>query len=216
MNFKILFSASHFRVLFNAFFIALFLLTTPFKGLSQSFEGVVYYQIPELENEIGTSNLDYMIKSPMIRIEYKSGDSPSTSILYESETKTMFIKLGMLGGHVEIPPDEVQENLQRREVTFKQTGTSKTIAEVTCDIWETSFNGNSYRYCFVAEMADFILPINSVTAGSVPEWARVQFPEKHMPLEVVRISSKNKEQLMMKATQIERIRLDKNLFSVFN
>jgi len=203
----------------NIYRMLLILITViwviPRQGSGQQFEGVVRYNIPELEREIGTTQLDYMVKGGMVRIEYLSGRDQTTSILYDSESRTMYIKISMLAGHVEVPPDDVKQGLEKKEVTFTQTDETQSIAGRSCTIWETTFDGRQYRYCFVPEMANFILPINSVTAGNIPVWAAVQIPELYLPLQVTRIGKGNKEQVLMKATGIEERELDRNLFSVF-
>lgn len=207
-------SLRRYRILF---ILGVFGLSLPSqKGFSQNFEGIIQYQIPELKKEIGTDKLDYMIKGHMLRIEYKTGDLQSTSVLYEAKNKSMFIKMSMLGGHVEVPPDDVKENIGNKEVDFKKTGTTKTVAGKSCELLETTFEGTTYLYCFASGMGNFILPLNSITAGSVPDWAGLNFPDNQMPLEVIRVKGGKNKETVMKAIQINQISLDKNLFSVFN
>jgi len=181
---------------------------------SQDFEGLIQYEIPELQDKIGTNQLDYMIKGNMIRVEYESGNSRSTSILYETETQTMFISIGMLGGHVEVPPDDVQLNFMKTELNFEKTDRSKNITGNTCQVWKTTIEDEMYHYCFMPKTADFILPINSVTAGSVPIWAGVNLPDKHLPLEVSRVVDNGDEEIVMRAIHFEKKRLNRRLFSI--
>jgi len=182
---------------------------------AQNFEGIIIYEIPELEQKIGTSRLEYMIKDDMIRIEYDSGNSRTTSILYETTGRTMFISIGMLGGHVEVPPDDVELNFRNYNPEFIQTGNSKQIKERVCEVWEAGIEGSRFRYCFQPETADFILPINSVTAESVPQWAGIALPDYHLPLEVTKVNDDGSEEMMMRAQSIEEKTLNRRLFSVF-
>ncbi|HMB98751.1 MAG TPA: hypothetical protein VKM36_09735 [Balneolaceae bacterium] len=197
------------------FLIPLFILflSIPEMVTSQNFEGIIQYEIPELQDKIGTDQLDYMIKGNMIRIEYESGKSRSTSILYETETEMMFISIGMLGGHVEVPPDDVQLNFMDEEPDFENTGETRTVDGNTCEVWKATIESNIYHYCFMPETADFILPINSVTAGSVPVWAGVNLPDNHLPLEVNRVQD-GEEKTVMKAVHFEKKELNRRLFSI--
>ena len=199
----------------SLFLIPVFILyfTIPEMASSQNFEGFIQYEIPELQDKIGTDQLDYMVKGNMIRIEYESGKSRSTSILYETESQMMFISIGMLGGHVEVPPDDVQLNFMDEDPDFENTGKSKTINGNSCEVWKTTIENDIYHYCFMPETADFILPINSVTAGSVPVWAGVNLPANHLPLEVSRIRNGN-EETVMKAIHFEEKQLNRRLFSI--
>jgi len=199
------------------FSLICFLLLPLFtSGQSQDFEGIIYYEIPELESEIGTANLDYMIKNDMVRIEYKPEGKQSTSLLYKAEDGRMFLKISSLGGHVEIPPDDVKKNFIDTEVNFKKTDQIKQISERQCTVWEATVNKSAYQYCFVTDMGNFILPVNSMTAGSVPDWAGITMPHNKLPLEVVLLKNGRKEKTVMSTRRIEQTKLDKNLFSVFN
>jgi len=200
------------KPLFLVFLFILF-LSNPEMVASQNFEGIIQYEIPELQDKIGTDQLDYMIKGDMIRIEYESGKSRSTSILYETETEMMFISIGMLGGHVEVPPDDVQLNFMDEEPNFEKTEQTKTVNGKSCEVWKATIENDLYHYCFIPETADFILPINSVTAGSVPVWAGVNLPDNHLPLEVNMIQN-GEEITVMKAIQFEEKQLNRRLFSI--
>lgn len=201
----------------SLFIISAFLLflSIPEMVSSQNFEGIIQYEIPELQDKIGTDQLDYMIKGHMIRIEYESGKSRSTSILYETETDMMFISIGMLGGHVEVPPDDVQLNFMDEEPEFENTGQTKTVNGNSCEVLKATIENDIYHYCFMPETADFILPINSVTAGSVPVWAGVKLPDNHLPLEVIRVHD-GEEKTVMKAIHFEEKQLNRRLFSILD
>ena len=198
------------------FFLIAFNLTPLKNASAQNFEGVIIYEIPELKDKIGTSRLEYMIKGNKIRIEYDSGNSRTTSILYETTEKTMFISIGMLGGHVEVPPDDVELNFRDYDPGFVQTGNSKQIEERVCEVWKAEIEDSRFRYCFQPETADFILPINSVTAESVPQWAGVNLPDNYLPLEVTKVADDGSEEIMMRAHSVEEKTLNRRLFSVFD
>ncbi|MGF1669140.1 MAG: DUF4412 domain-containing protein [Balneolaceae bacterium] len=206
---------------FNTLFSVLLLIpviifSVPEAEQRQKFEGTIQYEIPELESKIGTKVLNYMLKDHMIRIEYESKRGRSTTILFETLNNTMFLSIGMLGGFVEVPPDDVQKNFFETEYVFDQTGESKIVSGQECKIWNTTVENQFYSYCLAEGLGNFILPINSVTAESVPVWAAVNLPDNHLLLEVTRINQNESAEQVMQAVQIERKNLSRRLFSVFD
>jgi len=192
------------------FYLLLFCTQTAF---TQTFEGTVLYEIPELLDEIGTSELKYMIKGEKVRLEYKVDDSQENAILFDTITKNMHIYLSMFAGYIEVPPEEFEEAHQEIAVDFEKTNEKRQIAGQECEIWVTNYEGSEYNYCIVENLGNFIIPSNSMTIDSIPVWASFSLPENSLPLFVSKQDGDGTSVTLMQAKQIEMKEFPAELFT---
>lgn len=198
--------------LFSSFICFLLLLGIGNVSTAQDFEGVIYYEIPEM-TEQGMGQMPYMVKDGKVRMEFGKGAQGGAMIFMPEQNKMAVIMEAMKGYMtMEIDdPDTIGEIDESTEM--EKTGETKTIAGKSCEVWEANNNENAYRLCVAKGMGNFMMPQNPLTKTNTPQWAKEAMAGGFMPLEVIDVSG-GKSELKMRAIKIEEKSLSASLFEI--
>jgi hypothetical protein len=179
---------------------------------AQDFEGVIYYEIPEMKNQ-GMGEMPYMIKDSRARIEFGEGKEKGAMLFLSDESKVVFL-MDAMKGYMTIDLDEtaeMNESVETSEIT--KTGETKTIAGKNCEVWRITSEEDEVEACMAQGLGKFMMPRSPMAQKNTPEWVKEVMEEGTMPLEVVEIGD-NENNLQMRATRIEEKSLESSLFEI--
>lgn len=192
----------------------LFILTIGLPLHAQDFEGVIYYNILELEQQ-GVSEMPYMIKDSKVRMEMGDGTQQGAMLFIPDEEK-MVIIIEEMRGFMAIDLNESEsdysDKYENSEMT--KTGNIKTIAETDCEVWSVTSDESDYEICMAEGMGTFMTPENPLGKQNAPAWAKEIMKNGLMPLEVIELRENGSEVLQMVASRIEKKKLDAALFEI--
>jgi hypothetical protein len=180
--------------------------------VAQDFEGVIYYEIPEMTRQ-GMGEMPYMVKDSKVRMEFGKGAQGGVMIFMPDQNKMTFI-LEAMKGYMTMDmddPDSPDNSDENTNMVKKET--TKTIAGRSCEVWEVTDTQNTYQLCVAKGMGNFMMPQNPMAQTNTPKWAKEAMSGGFMPLEVIEISGGG-EELKMRATKIEEKSLSASLFEV--
>lgn len=180
---------------------------------AQNFEGVIYYEIPEMSNQ-GMGEMPYMIKEDKVRMEFGKGSQGGALIYMPEENKMAFILEAMKGYMtLDVEESESFESEEEENTDMSQTGDTKTIAGRSCEVWQVISQDNSFLLCVAKGFGNFMMPKNPMARSNTPQWAKEAMEGGFMPLEVVEVTG-NTTSLKMRATKIEEKSLSDSLFEI--
>jgi len=202
------------KKLFLTLLLGIFtLLQTPAILSAQNFEGIIYYEIPEMTKQ-GMGNMPYMVKDNKVRMEFGEGNQKGALLLLPEESQMTFI-LDAMQGYMTMDLDEqyqkTDDSGQTPEVT--KTGVTKTIAGKTCEVWNIKTEENTVEACLAKGMGSFMMPKTPMARSNSPKWAQELMEGNSMPLEVIEIKN-GKKTVQMRATKIEEKSLSADLFEI--
>lgn len=189
-----------------------FAMSTLAVAQAQDFEGVIYYEIPEMTKQ-GMGEMPYMIKDSKVRMEFGQGAQGGVMIFMPEKNKMAFI-LEAMKGYMTMDMDDPQ-NEEESDIpaNMEKTGSTKTIAGKSCEVWEVSDDNNSYLLCVAKGLGNFMMPQNPMAQSNTPQWAKEAMAGGFMPLEVIEVGG-DKNELKMRATKIEEKSLSASLFEI--
>ncbi len=189
------------------------MLGLQFQMQAQDFEGVIYYEIPEMQNQ-NMEEMPYMIKGNKARIEFKSGKGSGAMLFMPDESKIVFV-MDAMKGFMEMNLDNMGDQGDESEeaANFTKTGETKTIAGKNCEVWNVESEDNTVEVCMAQGLGKFMMPRSPMGRSNAPEWVDEVMERGAMPLEVIEVSS-NGNELQMRATRIEEKSLEASLFEV--
>lgn len=185
----------------------------PLLATAQNFEGIIYYQIPEMEQQ-GMSEMPYMIKENKVRMEFGTGMQKGALLLLPDESKMTFIidsMQGFITMDMDKQYDESKEPEEMPEIT--QTGQTKMIAGKSCEVWKIQTDDSLVEACMAKGMGNFMMPQSPMARSNTPQWAQKIMDGGAMPLEVIEIKG-DKQTVQMRATKIEEKALSADLFVI--
>lgn len=193
-------------------FTALLLMGISNISYSQDFEGVIYYEIPEMASQ-GLGEMPYMVKGSKVRMEFGNGAQGGAMIFMPDENKMALIMEAMKG-YMTMDIEETATGDEPAEITdMKKTGETKTVANHNCEIWVVNDEENSFELCVAQGMGTFMMPRNPMMQASTPQWAKDAMAQGFMPLEIIDVAN-GKEDIKMRATRIEEKSLSPALFEI--
>ncbi len=182
-------------------------------SLAQNFEGVIYYEIPEMTAQ-GMGEMPYMVKGDRVRMEFGKGAQGGALIYMPDSNKMAFILEAMKGYMtMDVEDHETEAENTAEQTQMENTGDTKTIAGRTCEVWQVSHDENTYRLCVAKGLGNFMMPENPMAQSSTPQWAKEAMAGGFMPLEVVEITG-GSNSTKMRATRIEEKSLSDDLFQI--
>lgn len=181
---------------------------------AQSFEGIIYYKVPEMEQQ-GIKEMPYMIKESKARLEFGNQDGQGAMLILPQEEK-MVIVMKEMKAFMEVNIEQAGEEYNQQYSSSKatKTGSTKVIAGRECEVWAISSAESSYETCLTEGIGTFMMPSHPMYRKNSPEWAKEVMKKGLMPLEVVELRKDGKRVLQMIATQIESKPLDDKLFKI--
>ena len=191
--------------------IVIMLFTTAVSE-AQDFEGVIYYEIPEMSRQ-GMGEMPYMVKNSKVRMEFGQGAQAGAMIFMPDQNKMTFI-LEPMKGYMTMDmndPESMDDTDDNTNMVKKEE--TKTVAGRSCEVWEVSDNRNTYQLCVAKGMGNFMMPQNPMAQTNTPKWAKEAMAGGFMPLEVVDVTNGNRE-IKMRATRIEEKSLSASLFEI--
>lgn len=192
------------------FFLLIFGMST--LGMAQDFEGVIYYEIPEMASQ-GIAEMPYMVKGSKVRMEFGSGAQGGAMIFMPEENKMALIMEAMKG-YMTMELEETASDDESEEMTdMKKTGETKSVAGTSCEVWIVNDAENSFQLCVAQGMGTFMMPRNPMMQANTPQWAKDAMAEGFMPLEIIDVTN-GKEDIKMIATKIEEKSLSSALFEI--
>lgn len=202
------------RSLLKAGMLGVFILSgTALHVAAQDFEGIIYYEMPEMEQN-GIGNLAYMIKDSKIRVEFGEGVQKNAMLLLPEKSKMVIIMAQMKAYMTMDQSPDKRTNESEQDFTLEKTGNIKTIASHSCEVWIMTQEENRFELCMAKGLGRFMMPESPMASSrNVPQWAKEAMSEGVMPLEVVMISG-DQPKIQMKATRIEKKALDSSLFEI--
>ena len=183
-----------------------------FQANAQDFEGVIYYEIPEMTKQ-GMGEMPYMIKGSKIRMEFGEGMQKGALLFMPDESKMAYILDAMKGFMMMDLKNQFTEKSTTDKTSVEQTGTMKTIAGKQCEVWTITTEDNVVEACMAKGLGTFMMPQNPMAQANTPNWARELIEGGAMPLEVVQIED-DKQSVQMRATKIEERSLSAGLFEI--
>ncbi|HKK45156.1 MAG TPA: DUF4412 domain-containing protein [Balneolaceae bacterium] len=199
----------------SALLLGVFLISgLQFPAVAQNFEGVIYYQVPEMANQ-GMGEMPYMIKGSKARMEFGQGNQKSAMLFLPSESKIVMIIEAMKGYmsmdyNNEIDADDASQD----HTTVTKTGEMKTIAGRSCEVWNITSDKDNMEVCMAKGLGNFMIPQNPMSRQNTPAWAQEIMDSKAMPLEVLEINGDGSKTIQMKASRIEEKTLSPELFEI--
>lgn len=180
---------------------------------AQNFEGVIYYEIPEISAQ-GMGEMPYMVKGEKVRMEFGQGSQGGALIFMPEENQMAFI-LEALKGYMTMETEDYATETSDTEdnTSMENTGQTKTIAGRSCEVWQVTDQQKSYQLCVARGLGNFMMPENPMAQRQTPQWAKEAMQGGFMPLEVVEITG-GKNEIKMKATRIEEKSLSDDLFNI--
>ena len=181
-------------------------------AMAQDFEGVIYYEIPEMTKQ-GMGEMPYMVKDSKVRMEFGKGAQGGAMIFMPDQNKMTFIMEAMKG-YMTMDMDDPEADQSADDNTdMVKLDETKTIAGKSCEVWEVTDTNNTYQLCVAKGMGNFMMPQNPMAQSNTPKWAKEAMSGGFMPLEVIEMKNGSKE-LKMRATKIEAKSLSAALFEV--
>lgn len=178
---------------------------------AQNFEGIIYYEIPQMTQQ-GMDEMPYMIKDSKARMEFGQGQQKGAMILLPEQSK-MVIIIEAMKGYMSMNTDEDQHEMDDySEGDAHKTGETKTIANRQCEVWRIESPESTVEACMAKGLGTFMMPKSPMGNDNAPAWAK-ELMEGSMPLEVVEIENGNRS-LRMRATKIEEKTLSPDLFEI--
>ncbi len=182
-------------------------------ALAQDFEGTIFYEVAELKKE-GMGEMPYMIKGSKVRMEFGEDDQKGAMLFLPGESRMVIIIDAMKGFMSMDLEDSDMNNQSDEEIPdMTKTGETKTIAGKSCEVWETTSEGETYEVCIARGLGTFMMPENPMGNSNTPAWAEELKNGGFMPLEVVEVKGGQKI-TRMKATKIEEGSLNDSLFEI--
>lgn len=180
---------------------------------AQSFEGVIYYEIPEMSAQ-GMGEMPYMVKGNRVRMEFGQGSQGGALIFMPEENQLAFI-LEAMKGYMTLDTEDygADSGSSETNTNMENTGDTKTIAGKSCEVWQVSDQQNTYQLCVARGMGNFMMPENPMARSQTPMWAKEAMEGGFMPLEVVEITG-GTNSVKMRATRIEEKSLSDDLFMI--
>jgi len=179
---------------------------------AQDFEGVIYYEIPEMSRQ-GMGEMPYMVKDSKVRMEFGKGAQGGAMIFMPDQNKMTFIMEAMKGYMtMEMDDPDSGDNSEDNTNMVKMDAT-KTIAGKSCEVWEVTDTKNTYQLCVAKGMGNFMMPQNPMAQTNTPKWAKEAMAGGFMPLEVIEVTNGG-EELKMRASKIEEKSLSASLFEI--
>jgi len=183
------------------------------KTVGQNFEGVIYYQIPEMANQ-GMDEMPYMIKGTKARMEFGQGAQKGAMLLIPNESKIVLIIDAMKGYMSMDYSKDTNKDNSDGNTTVTKTEDTKTIAGRSCKVWEIRSDQDNVEVCMAKGLGTFMIPQNPMSKQNTPAWAQEIMDGQAMPLEVLKVNGNGSKTLQMKATRIEEKSLSPDLFKI--
>ncbi len=187
----------------------------PLLSTAQNFEGIIYYQIPEMSAQ-GMGEMPYMIKDDKVRMEFGAGMEKGAMLLLAKESKMTFI-LDSMKGFITMDMDKKYDDMKSVDLENKpdvtKTGNMKTIAGKSCEVWKIKTEDGLMETCMAKGMGNFMMPQSPMAQRNTPQWAKEIMAGGAMPLEVIELKG-NKQTVQMRATRIEEKSLGSELFTI--
>lgn len=180
-------------------------------SIAQSFEGTIYYEIPEMTQQ-GMGQMPYMVKGNKVRMEFNRGQQKGV-MLFMPEQSKMVILIDQMNGYMTMDTENSDEINKGKDGNATQTGKTKKIAGRNCEVWKIESNGKTMEICMAEDMGSFMMPKSPMNKGNQPDWAKKLMADGAMPLEVVEITNEGKS-TRMKAVKIEEKSLSADLFEI--
>lgn len=203
----------------NYLFVILLTLLLAISGMkksaAQDFEGVIYFDVPEMRQS-QSGDLVYMIKGSKARLEFGQ-DRQKAVMLHFSDKNQMVLLMHQMQGYVKFDAREKGKEVSNTvgDSQIEKTERTKTVAGRTCSIWLSQEDRKKYEICAASGMGNFILPKMPMSAAdNTPNWAAEVMSEGFMPLEVTRIHSDGSREVKLKASRIVRKSLQESLFTI--
>lgn len=190
------------------------LIYLPVSTVAQDFEGVVHYEISDVEFDGGAQEMPYMVKGNKARAEFGQGQQKGAMIIMPDESK-MVVLVDAMKGYMTMDFDQSEEDMEEQydETEVTKTGETKQIAGRECEVWRTHSQDNTIETCMAKGMGTFMMPKNPGGQDNTPEWVKEFIDEGAMPLEVVEVDNGDRT-LQMKAVKIEEKSLSSDLFEI--
>lgn len=198
-------------ILLGAYFILGFQSLTA----AQNFEGVIYYQVPEMAKQ-GMGEMPYMIKGGKARMEFGQGAQKGAMVLMPEESKIVLI-MDAVKGYMSMDYNDdsnADGSSEFDDATVTKTGETKTIAGRSCEVWKIKSKEDNVEACMAKDLGTFMVPQNPMSRKNTPAWAQEIMDGKAMPLEVLEINGDGSKTMQMKATRIEEKSLSPDLFKI--
>ena len=178
----------------------------------QDFEGIIHFEIPEMTKQ-GMGEMPYMVKDGRVRMELGK-DAKGGAMIFMPEQNKMAIIMEAMKGYMTMDIDDptVEDNYEKNP-NMQKTGSTKTIAGKSCEVWEVNEENNIYRLCVAKGLGNFMMPQNPMAQSNTPQWAKEAMAEGFMPLEIIDVTG-GKNELKMRATKIEEKSLSASLFEI--
>lgn len=180
---------------------------------AQEFEGTIHYEIPEMAAN-GMGEMVYMIKDSKARIEFGEGMQKGAMLFFPEESKSVVI-IEQMKGYIVMDQNtfQDQENTDQ-DFDMEKTGTNKTIAGQSCEVWVIKHDDEQYNVCMAQGLGSFMMPKNPMGGSqNIPGWAQEAIAQGVMPLEVV-LMTDDQTEMQMQATRITPQSMDASLFEI--
>lgn len=203
------------KITISACVTFLIVILTGINSHAQDFEGVIYYQIA-ISSTPQASEIAYMIKEKQVRMEM--GIAPNkVAIIYRPKKDETFALFNRMKAYMKIDEESLgldnKKAHQPKEPKIEQTGTTKTIAGYSCEIWYVETDqGKRFKMCMNKELGEFVAPQNPMSNRQGPIWVQITETGPAFPLEVK--TTGDEEQVLLRATKIEEKPLDTSLFEI--
>lgn len=190
-------------------FVLLYLPTTT---AAQDFEGVIHYEVSNMEYGGGKEEMPYMVKGSKARMEFGQGQEKGAMIFMPEESK-MVVLVENMKGYMTMDLDDEDEMEEYSDTEVSKTGETKEIAGRQCEVWRTHSSENTIETCMAKGMGNFVTPKNPMGQDNTPDWVKEFMDEGAMPLEVIEVTEGDRK-LQMKAVKIEEKSLSSDLFEI--
>jgi len=195
-------------------FIGLWFADLALTATAQNFEGIIYYQIPEMTNQ-GMDKMPYMIKGSKARIEFGQDQQKGAMILLPEQSRFVFV-IDAMKSYMSMNYDDVVDDnsFSEEHTSITKTGEMKTIAGKSCEVWEITSDKDNVEACMAKGLGTFMIPQNPMSKKNTPAWAQEIINAKIMPLEVLELNDDGSKTTQMKAIRIEEKTLSPDLFEI--
>ncbi len=189
------------------------LLYLPISTTAQDFEGIIHYEISNMEYSGGTEEMPYMVKGSKARMEFGQGQQKGAMIVMPEESK-MVILVDAMKGYMTMDTEQTEEEMEEYSDTeVTKTGETKQISGRQCEVWRIHSSENTIETCMAKGMGTFMTPQDPTGQDNIPQWVKKFMDEGAMPLEVIEITNGDRK-LQMKAVKIEEKTLSSDLFEI--
>lgn len=190
----------------------LFAACLPHLAIAQDFEGIIYYEIPDMEQQ-GMGQMPYMVKGSRVRMEFGSGMQKGAMLFIPEKSQLTMLYDGMKR-YMTMNMDKYDDSYEDQEApAVTRTGQTKTIAGRKCEVWSIESDKNTVHACMAKGMGNFMMPQNPMARQKTPAWAKEIMEGGAMPLEVIEIKN-GTETVQMLAKRIEEKSLSADLFVI--